>query len=63
MIKKQQEQQNYKRIIFCGVQGCCPTLEVKNKTVIVNDDFGGRIKISKNQLKSLVDTITKEKLI
>jgi len=63
MIKKQQERQNYKRIIFCGVQGCCPTLEVKNKTVIVNDDFGGRIKISKNQLKSLVDTITKEKLI
>jgi hypothetical protein len=60
MIKKQQ---NYKRIIFCGVKGCCPTLEVKNKMVIVNDDFGGRIKISKNQLKSLVDTIKKEKLI
>jgi hypothetical protein len=63
MIKKQQEEQNYKRIIFCGVKGCCPTLEVKNKTIIISDDFGGRIKISKNQLKSLVDAAIKEKLI
>jgi len=63
MIKKQQERQNHTRIFFCGVQGCCPTLEVKNKTVVVNDDFGGRIKISKNQLKNLVNTVIKEKLI
>lgn len=37
------------RVIGCGVQGCCPTLELKGEEVTVKDDFGNVVKMKKDQ--------------
>ena len=42
---------NVTRIKLCGVQGCCPTVEIDhehNKVVIIDDD-GGKVTLSKKQ--------------
>lgn len=39
------------RIHLCGVQGCCPTVEIhhgSDKVVIVDDD-GGKVTLTKEQ--------------
>jgi len=49
------------KIILCGVQGCCPTVEFKKKEVIIEDDFGGRVKLNKDQWNDLVKRFQKNK--
>lgn len=36
----------------CGVQGCCPTVEVHNITgeITIRDDSGGSVRLNKEQL-------------
>lgn len=42
---------NVTRIQLCGVQGCCPTMEIHHKSdkVIIIDDDGGKVTLTKEQ--------------
>ena len=37
------------RVINCGVQGCCPTVYIKENEVVIKDDFGNVAKMTKEQ--------------
>lgn len=45
-----------KKITLCGVQGCCPTVEVSGN-VVITDDFGGRATLTKAQWKEAVKKV------
>lgn len=42
---------NVKRVFLCGVQGCCPSVEVNHDTgkVVIKDDFGGTVTLTKEE--------------
>lgn len=42
------------RTKLCGVQGCCPTVEVYSNKVVIIDDDGGKVTLTKEQCKDLV---------
>lgn len=39
------------RIQLCGVQGCCPTVEIHHGSdkVVIADDDGGKVTLTKEQ--------------
>lgn len=39
------------RIQLCGVQGCCPTVEIHHSSdkIIITDDDGGKVTLTKEQ--------------
>jgi len=37
----------------CGVKGCCPTLKMRNNFIIITDDDGNTVKITKKQWEIL----------
>lgn len=46
-----------RRVVLCGVQGCCPTVDVyddENK-VVISDDEGGQVTLTKEQWKEARD--------
>ena len=43
----------FKQFTLCGVNGCCPTLEINGSDFILKDDFGGKITLNKKQIKTL----------
>lgn len=47
-------------VISCGVQGCCPVVEIKGEDVLITDDFGGAVKMNKTQWMGLVDQSMKK---
>lgn len=40
-------------ITLCGVQGCCPTIELTETEIVLRDDFGGRVKLTPAQWADL----------
>ncbi len=42
-----------KVIRLCGVQGCCPTVEISKDDVVIRDDDGGQVKLTKAQFAEL----------
>lgn len=34
---------------FCGVQGCCPTAEFTTDSVILRDDFEGKVTLTREE--------------
>lgn len=40
---------NAQRITLCGVQGCCPTVDICNTEdrVVIQDDHGGKVTLTK----------------
>lgn len=40
-------------VASCGVQGCCPTVELIDDQVMLKDDFGNVAKMNKAQWMSL----------
>jgi hypothetical protein len=36
-------------VLHCGVQGCCPTVLIKDDKVELKDDFGNVAKMTKKQ--------------
>ncbi|MDO8594123.1 MAG: hypothetical protein Q7R93_01230 [bacterium] len=41
-------------ITLCGVQGCCPTVDFRNKrTVVLKDDHGGQVKLTRREWNEL----------
>jgi len=39
------------RIQLCGVQGCCPTVEIHHgfDKIVITDDDGGKVTLTKEQ--------------
>lgn len=54
-------EENHK-IRLCGVKGCCPSLEFTDKTVFIEDDFGGKVKLTKEQWSDLKEKIRKAEI-
>lgn len=61
MVEIRDPKTNITRIQLCGVQGCCPTVEIHHdfdKVVIIDDD-GGKVTLTKEQWR---DALTKAKV-
>jgi hypothetical protein len=55
---------NEKRfVIFCGVKGCCPSVEFKKDRVLIKDDYGGKVRLSRDRWQALVGKMQKGELI
>lgn len=35
--------------------GCCPTVEIEHNTVLIKDDYGGKVTLTPEELKILVE--------
>lgn len=51
-----------KVVLMCGKKGCCPTVSLSKNQVVIEDDFGGRVKLSKEQFALFKEKIKKEEL-
>lgn len=51
--QERDEKKGLTRFTLCGVQGCCPTVEVKDNEdeVIITDDNGGRVQLTRAEWK------------
>lgn len=56
MADNQVSDETVTRTKLCGVQGCCPTVEVHHGSnkVVITDDFGGKVTLTKEQCAELV---------
>ncbi len=36
-------------VALCGVQGCCPTAEFTGDSVILRDDFEGKVTLTRDE--------------
>jgi hypothetical protein len=47
-----------KRVTLCGVQGCCPEVQVTKNKIVITDDDGGKVTLNRaqwNELKKIED--------
>ena len=51
-----------KVILMCGKKDCCPAVTIGGNQVLIEDDFGGRVKLSKEQFELLKEKVKKEEL-
>jgi hypothetical protein len=44
------------RIQLCGVQGCCPTVEIHHAsgTIVITDDNGSKVNLTKEQFRDIL---------
>jgi len=51
MDEKNNAEVNVTRIKLCGVQGCCPIVEIHHGSdkVVIIDDGGGKVTLTKEQ--------------
>lgn len=44
---------------LCGVQGCCPTVEIHHSSnkVVITDDDGGKVTLTKEQWREALATV------
>ncbi len=54
-------QKNKTITLNCGVQGCCPQVKMKEKNVIITDDYGGKVKMTRDQWNYFVGLYIKKK--
>ena len=46
------------KIIVCGSRtGCCPTIDIKEKEVVITDDYKGKVTFTPEQWKELKQKI------
>ncbi len=55
-MARTEEVDGKKRITLCGVQGCCPVVEISetSNTVIITDDYGGKVTLTGDQWKDAI---------
>jgi len=46
-----------KKFKLCGESKCCPEVTVEENQVIITDDFGGKVILTKEQTKILVNKL------
>ena len=47
-------------LTLCGVQGCCPTVEIKEEGVLIKDDVGGKVQLNSDQWGDLKKKILQQ---
>jgi len=48
-------------VSLCGTQGCCPTVDFTNsEKIVLKDDFGGQVQLTRNQWQNLKDRFASE---
>ena len=46
------------QIVICGrTGGCCPTVDIRKKDVIIRDDYNGKVRFTTEQWKELKQKI------
>jgi len=46
------------KVVLCGrPQGCCPTLEADEYGWEIKDDFGGIVKLTKEEMELLINEV------
>lgn len=47
------------RYALCGVQGCCPTVEVDHaaEKLVIKDDFGGSVTLTKSEWRDALEKV------
>lgn len=55
----QSSEQEVKKFTLCGVQGCCPTVEVNSaaKKIFISDDFGGKVVLTDKEWQEAVEKV------
>jgi len=65
-VSMQREEMNRRPlqvVTLCGVQGCCPTLEVQEDGgVIIRDDFGGNVRLNHQEWNDLKEKIFRKEI-
>lgn len=51
-----------KVVLMCGKKDCCPTVSLSKNQVVIEDDFGGRVKLTQKQFALFKKKIKKEDL-
>ena len=51
-----------KVILFCGKGDCCPVITLREKDIIIEDDFGGKVKLTKEQFEVLKEKVIKQEI-
>jgi hypothetical protein len=46
-----------KKITLCSGSKCCPEAIIDNETIVIRDDDGGEVKLTKEQVKILWDNL------
>jgi len=46
-----------KKFKLCSEGKCCPEVTVKDDQVIITDDFGGKVKLTREQVLILLDNL------
>ena len=41
--------------------GCCPTVEIMKDSIVIKDDWGGKVSLTKKELEILVDKFSEIK--
>lgn len=61
MVETRDSKANVTRIQLCGVQGCCPTVEIHHgaNKVVITDDNGSKVTLTKKQWQ---ETLAKAKV-
>lgn len=49
-------------VTLCGVQGCCPTVELGSKGVVLRDDFGGKVSLTQAEWADLISKVKQGEL-
>lgn len=51
-----------KVVLFCGKDGCCPTVTLLKDGVLIEDDFGGKVKLTSRQFEILKEKVLQKEL-
>jgi len=46
-----------KKFKLCGEGKCCPEVEVNKDEIVITDDDGGRVKLTREQVKILWENL------
>jgi hypothetical protein len=50
-------QETINRIPLCGVQGCCPTAEFTETSVIIRDDHDGKVTLTRDEWAGFMEKV------
>ncbi len=46
-----------KKITLCSGSKCCPEVVIDNETIVIRDDNGGEVTLTKDQVRILWDNL------